>query len=212
MEAHEHYTHSKASYQPISLLSPVIKVLQRLILPYLNESLPCVRSQHAYRPQHSTVTALLPIGTKVAISFNAPKPPLRTAMVNLDIAKAFDAVSHDFLLEMVSNSVLHSNLVRWLKTYMHGRMAVCIFQGATSRLLKCHSGTLQGGVISPKIFNYYVSDFPDEAEQDDSFADDFDLLESSSNVNELGPRLTEDFVHVSEWAKRKELTIAPSKS
>ena len=178
----------------------------------MNESLPCARNQHAYRPRHSTVTALLPIATKVAIGFNAPKPPLHTAMVNLDIAKAFDVVSHDLLLEMVSNSELNSNLVRWLKTYMRGRTAVCLFQGAISRSLKCHSGTPQGGVISPKIFNYYVSDFPNVAEQDDSYADDFDLLETSSNVDELGPRLTEDLVHVSEWAKKKELTIAPSKS
>jgi hypothetical protein len=70
---------------------------------------------------------------------------------------------------------------------------------------------LQGGVISPKISKYYVSDFPNEAKQDNSNADDFDLLNSSSNVDELGPRLTEDLVHVSEWAKKKELTIAPSK-
>jgi hypothetical protein len=105
-------TNIRTSYRPISLLSPVIKILEKLLLPYLTESLPCAKTQHAYRPFHSTVTALLPIATKAAIGFNAPKPPLRTAMVNLDISEAFDAVSHDLLLEKISGSDLLPNIIR----------------------------------------------------------------------------------------------------
>jgi hypothetical protein len=50
------------------------------------------------------------------------------------------------------------------------------------------------------------------AEQDDSYADDFDLLECSPCIDELGRKLTEDLTHLSEWAEKKELSIAPSKS
>jgi hypothetical protein len=196
------------SFRPISLLSPVIKVLEKLILPYLRESLPCASSQQAYRPFHSTTTALLPIATKIAIGFN--QPACRTAMVNLDIYKAFDVVSHD-LLEMISDSALHSNLVRWLKTYitititiqyvaqfhMRGRTAACLFQGAMSAIMKCHSGTPQGRVLSPQLWNYYVRQRPNEAEEDDSYADDFGLCESSPNVDVLGVRLTGALSHVS---------------
>jgi hypothetical protein len=81
----------------------------------------------------------------------------------------------------------------------------------TNKKFKYHCGMLQGGVLSPQLRNHFVSDAPTVAEQDDSFADDFDLLECSPCIDELGRKLTEDFTHISEWAK-KELSIAPSKS
>jgi hypothetical protein len=109
-------------YRPISLLSPAVKVLERLLLPYITESLPCAPTQHGYRPLHSTVTALLPIATKVAIGFNQN----RTVMVSLDISKAFDLVDHDLLLEKISNTDLQPNVTRWLAAYLRGCTAVCL--------------------------------------------------------------------------------------
>jgi hypothetical protein len=130
-------------------------------------------------------------------------------MVCLDISKAFDVVSHDLLLEMISNSTLVSNLIRWLKTYIRGCTAVCLFQGVVSKMFKYHCGMPQGGVLSPQLWNHFVSDNPKMAEQDDSYADNFDLLESSPSVRR---KLTEDLTHKSEWAEKKELSIAPTKS
>jgi hypothetical protein len=94
---------------------------------------------------------------------------------------------------------------------MTGQTAVCLFQGVVSMRI-CHSGTPQGGVLSPHLWNYYVSDFPKVAEQDNSYADDFTLCVSSSDIHELEHKLTDDFVHVSKWSKEKELTIEPEKS
>jgi hypothetical protein len=70
----------------------------------------------------------------------------------------------------------------------------------------------QGGVMSPQLWNHFVSDAPTVAEQDDPYADDFDLLESSPSVDELGRKLTEDLTSMSEWADKKELSIAPTQS
>jgi hypothetical protein len=98
------------SYWPISLLSPAVKVLERLLLLYLHESLPTTPTQHGYKVMHSTTTPLLPLVTKIALGFNEPKPASRTATVSLDLSKVFDSVDHVLLIKQISNTSL--NIVR----------------------------------------------------------------------------------------------------
>ena len=161
---------------------------------------------------HSTITALLPIVTNIAIGFNQPKPASRTVMVSLDISKAFDAVDHDLLLGKISDSTLHSNVVRWMAAYLRGRTAVCLFQGATSSQFTCHSGVPQGSVLSPVLFNFFVSGCPELAHLSLSYADDFHLSVSGPDVLSLGRELTQCLSRISQWAKENKLVIAPEKS
>jgi hypothetical protein len=90
------------SYGPISLLSPAVKLLECLLLPAMTAALPKYESQHGYAPMHSTVTTFLPISTAVAIGFNGAKPAERSAVVALDISKAFDLVYLTLLIEEIS--------------------------------------------------------------------------------------------------------------
>ena len=70
------------SFRPISLLCPEVKVLERLQLPILARSLVPSSDQHGFRHQRSTVTALLPLVTKIARGFNEPKPATRTGLLS----------------------------------------------------------------------------------------------------------------------------------
>lgn len=86
-------------------MSPAIKVLERLLLPYCVESLPSATSQHGYKAGHSCTTALLPVVTSIVAGFNEANPASRTVMVSLIISKAFDAINH-VLIEKISNTDL----------------------------------------------------------------------------------------------------------
>ena len=86
------------SYRPVSLLCPAIKILERLMLPYLNEHLTIPDFQHGFRAQHSTVSALHDFTESIAKGFNKKKPADRTLLVQIDLSKAFDMVSHKKLL------------------------------------------------------------------------------------------------------------------
>ena len=46
------------SYRPISLLSVIAKTLGKSLLPYITANIPNTPTQHGYKTQHSTVTAL----------------------------------------------------------------------------------------------------------------------------------------------------------
>jgi hypothetical protein len=87
------------SYRPISLLSPAAKILERLLYPEIRPALPIAKFQHDYTSFHSTVTALLPFVTRVAVGFNDVKPACRSALLALDISKVFNSLDHTVLIE-----------------------------------------------------------------------------------------------------------------
>jgi hypothetical protein len=201
-----------SSYRPISLLCPAAKVLERLLLPLISEALPKSETQHGFAPQHSCTTALLPIVTGIAIGFNSPKPARRTAVCALDISKAFDSIDHTLLIEQISSTTLHSNLVRWLAAYIRGRTARCSFGSVLSAPMIIRSGVPQGSVLSPCLFNFFVSDCPGGPDFLYSYADDFYVSASDPNLVNLSNLLQARIDPIIAWAARKKLAIAPMKS
>jgi hypothetical protein len=132
-------------------------------------------------------------------------------MCAIEISKAFDAINHSLLLDQISNSELHSNIVRWLATYIFGRSATCVYGSAVSSPLILRSGVSQGFVLSPALFNFFVSDCSSVADILESYADNFPVLESDSDLAAMNRKLQDSLTPIVEWAVRKKLTIAPSK-
>ena len=199
---------NSTSYRPISLLCPASKVLERCILPLLSPLSPS-SSQHGFRPNHSTTTALLPTVSRIANGFNERKPPLRTATVAIDISKAFDAVQHSLLLDQICDTDLHPNLVHWLACYLRGRQSRVKWQGVSSPWRNVKTGVPQGSVLGPILFNFFVSDCP---VAQPSYADDFTFCCSAVEVTDLEAGLQADIDQVVAWAETKMLRIAPDKS
>ena len=57
------------SYMPISLLSVISKTLEKSHLPYITVNIPNTPTQHWYKTQHFTVTALHTVNNTVAKGF-----------------------------------------------------------------------------------------------------------------------------------------------
>ena len=64
-----------------------VKILERLILPAIVESLGTRPYQHGFKPMHSTASALLPVSARVVSGFNQRKPPSRTIAITVDISR-----------------------------------------------------------------------------------------------------------------------------
>ena len=68
--------HSEStSFRPVSLLCPSVKVLERLILPTLNEHLNIPDFQHGFRSNHSTVSALNDLNQDIIEGFTKKNQP-----------------------------------------------------------------------------------------------------------------------------------------
>ena len=200
------------SYRPISLLCPEIKVLERLNLPVLSASLASSPSQHGFKSNHSTVTALLPLTTNVVRGFNEKKPAVRTGLLCVDLSKAFDVVDHHQLLKKIGFSDLHSNLKRWLVAYLRDRRVRVIYQGKESKWRKVKMGVPQGSVLSPLLFNFFVSDLNSSAWIDESYADDFHAAVSEVSTSDIADGLSEAATELSAQAEEHGLSLSAVKS
>jgi hypothetical protein len=154
----------------------------------------------------------LPLATQISIGFNDVKPPRRSALVAVDISKAFDSVNHTLFIEEVCTTGLHPNYKRWISAYLHGRTASCCYNGDISRQYKVKTSFPQGSVLSLNLWNSFVSDCPEPAEINAGYADDLNQLESDPDLLVLDKKLNSSVQEVSDWAFRKDLVIAPEKS
>ena len=200
-------------YRPISLLAPAAKILEGLTLPDFSRSLIPNNSQHGFRPGRSTVTALLPLATKIATGFNARKPAKRTGLLSIDLSKAFDVVERDKLLSKINGTDLHPNLKRWLAAYLRDRRVRVIYQGSVSSWRKSKLGFPQGSRISPILFIFYEADKQVvAAELSEAYADDGHVAESSSDVDEIATALNAAADEISAWASLNGMSVSAPKS
>ena len=182
------------------------------MLPFITPHIHLADTQHGFRAGRSTTTALLPLAHQIASGFNQNCPPRRTVAMAVDFSKAFDTVSHTAIIRSLLDSTMDPNAVRWLCTYLRGRTATCIYNGVESGSVVIHQGVPQGSVLSPTLFNAYVSDYPHTANLCSSYADDFTASASHPDVREATAIMANHAVDVETWAGEKELQISAQKS
>ena len=129
-----------------------------------------------------------------------------------DFSKAFDTVPHLQLLTTLAHSSLSHHLIRWLSCYLKGRTAKSLYNNTLSRSRPVHAGVPQGSVISPALFNLYVSDYPTTAPLTTSYADDFTAAATAVKPNEAAALLSAHASDVALWAQSKGLSISIPKS
>ena len=81
------------TYRPMSLISVIAKTLEKNLLPYITANISNTPTQHGYKTQHYTVTALHTLNITVAKGFKQMAPPAPTITVALDMSKAFDTLN-----------------------------------------------------------------------------------------------------------------------
>ena len=120
-------TNMGTSYRPISLLSVVAKTLEKCLLPYITANITQTPTQHGYKAQHSTVTALHTLNNTVAKGFNQMAPTARTITVALDMSKAFDTVNTH--IAMVRNKLSRINgILHRLKYYFPQNILITLYK------------------------------------------------------------------------------------
>ena len=104
------------------------------------------------------------------------------------------------------------NTIRWLTTYLQGRAASCSYNRRESRKILIHQGVPQGSILSPFLFNMYVSSYPATSQLCTSYADDFTASTSHPRVEVAAADLARHAEDVCAWALERDLQISTQKS
>lgn len=94
------------SYGPISLLSPVAKLVEKLIHPILVKHLKPKDHQHGFLTGYSNITALHTVTNHIQQGLNRKRSNHRSVLVALDLTSAFDTVNLGVLINQVCDSSL----------------------------------------------------------------------------------------------------------
>ena len=202
------------SQRPISLLSPPAKILESILLPEVTAAINLANHQHGFRKGHSTASALQNINSNITSGLNRNKPVNRTVVVAIDLSRAFDTVDHDILMNDLYHLNINDRIKRFLCAYIRGRQTYVEFRGSVSTFRKMRLGVPQGGVLSPILFNLYMSKMPQPPGNIllDTYADDTTLQNSGPKYEPLCQELSLYLDTLDDWFKERNLFISPSKS
>ena len=144
------------NYRPISNLSFVSKLLERHIAAdlrcYIDENTLLDPFQSAYRPRHSTETALVRIHDDIMQALDRKKGVI---LVLLDLTAAFDTVDHSMLLQQLYSIGIRESALAWLTSYLSDRTLAIKIGDVVSRQQRLDCGIPQGSVLGPLLFTIY---------------------------------------------------------
>ena len=207
-------TNMGTSYRPISLLSVVAKTLEKCLLPYITANITQTPTQHGYKAQHSTVTALHTLNNTVAKGFNQMAPPARTITVALDMSKAFDTVNTHTLIGKLLQTSTPGTILKFVANYIKGRKAYTSFRNHKSIQRQVKTGVPQGGVLSPTLFNIHTADIPTPTApvQVMMYADDITITSTHTSMS-AARKYIQPYLHkVYDWTQHNNLIINPDKT
>ena len=204
-----------SNYRPVSLLSIVSKILEKIVYTRLWEHIvehaPLSDCQWGFQKQRSTTTALL-FTTHEWYSFLDKQKDV--ICVFFDYRKAFDSVPHRRLMDRLFQIGFHPSILAWICSYLSNRQQAVLVNGESSRPTVVRSGVPQGSVLGPLLFLLYINDVTKLVLSKTSrlvlYADDMLLYKPISSQSSY-VEIQRDIHRISQWTDENMLSFNSTK-
>ena len=169
--------------------------------------------QSGNKRYHSTETLGLLVADHL---FNTIDKKKITAMLLIDLSKAFDSICHSTLLKKLQMLGTSPNALNYFKSYLANREQSTRIESTVATSLIVIHGVPQGSILGSLLFNIYMHEMPEVVENSlaESFVDDSKIFLSFS-INEIEKALSLiscDLRKVAEWCCANYLLINPDKT
>lgn len=207
--------HDIFNYRPISLLSIVAKIFEKLMADRINSFLYIFDIlggfQHGFRRGHSTETAVVNLVQAVN---NAVDGNEYVVLISFDLSRAFDTLHPEFVSEKLSRLGLRGRVNDWLLSFLRNRKSMVKINNKRSESYYTSMGTPQGSVLGPLIFLLYINDLPDHLSEGKLFAyaDDITLVISDADLDGVCRRIKRVAGQFKEWCDKNRLIINSDKT
>ena len=175
------------SYCPVSLLSVVSKVFEKLvnnrIVDHLEKYGLFSDFQYGFRSSRSTADLPTVMSNRIARAFNKSGA---TRVVALDISKAFDRVWHAGLLHKLKSYGISGQIFGLISSFLSNRQLWVVLDGKSSQEYPVNAGVPQGSILGPTLFLLYINDLPDDVICTIAiYADDTTLYSKCNQASDL---------------------------
>lgn len=201
-----------SSYRPISLLSILSKLFEKVFLnaltPYLNDHHIIPVHQFGFRKDHGTIEQVHRIVTLVRKAF---EDKLYCSSLFIDISQAFDKVWHDGLVYKIC-SLLPQNTHKLLRNYLLDRSFIVKYKDHFSDSRKITAGVPQGSILGPLMYILFTSDMPtNNLVHTSTFADDTAFISVHKNPVIASCCLQDHIKELEKWLDKWKIKVNPTK-
>ena len=206
--------HEVGNYRPVSLLPLPSKIIERVVHNRLYKHLEDLnlldKNQGGFRKNQSTVNTISKLTGKIFDGINNRN---MTIACFIDMAKAFDTVNHNILLQKLNKLGIRRNTRRWLENYLTNRKQCTMANGTTSSYHDIVCGVPQGSILGPLLFIIYMNDINTSCKNSNYllYADDT-VIFNTKDINVATRELQTDLDSFSIWCERNQLTMNVKKT
>ena len=142
---------SVKDWRPIALLNTDYKILASIIANRLKPILNSIISQEQQcgLPNRHIYNNHLNIISAINYTNDFPQP---LAILQIDFYKAFDSISHDFILSTASKLQIPTTIINWIKIFLTNLSAIINLNGTLSAPIPVKCGIRQGCPLSMLLF------------------------------------------------------------
>ena len=146
-----------SNYRPVSNIPFTVKVMEKIAVQRLSEHLTVnglhEELQSAYKPVHSTETALMRVQHDIANAMDTNQAAL---LVLLDMSAAFDTIDADILIDTLHTHLgVNGTPLKWCRSFLSDRCFAVKLGDSKSADHKLKYGVPQGSVLGPFLFTVY---------------------------------------------------------
>ena len=203
------------NYRPISLLSVVGKIYEKVLASSITDHLEKNRllslKQFGFRKERATSDILLQMTSRWNSSLDRG---IDTYVIALDIAGAFDRVWHAGLLAKIESYGIDDEILDLITDYLKDRFFKVVVSGSESKEHKIEASVPQGSVLGPIFWNIFFDDILHLVPEAQAFADDCTLSFECMDNNHVQTiyHINEVLKTIISWSKKWQVTLAAEKT
>ena len=204
------------NYRPISQLSSLSKIFEKIIFNQANKFLVSNNILHplqfGFREGHATSDAIFATVTELETCRNQN---LFSIILSLDLKKAFDVVNNEKILPAkLQHYFKDEKTCNLITSFFQNRKQYVQMNDITSSVTNNHNiSVCQGSSSGPQCFSIFINDLPNATNMlTILFADDTNCIISGKDLSLLEKEVNKELVSIKNFMESNQLALNTSKT